>query len=430
MKRLCSLSRSKIGRSLAPCGRQLARRKRAQGPELRSPRAKLDLLSLVAFVKAIWLIGLLVVVGVSCRPVPVPTVIDTIKVSPVPYRVALDPTTSTAYVLHTNNTVSILQGAHLSNTVQFPQKTLSSSGPIVVQPRSGRVYVFDSLYHLIRVVEPNGTFTTIQSSDFSFYSERRGQGAIANPVTGYVYAINLWDRKENDQAIGGSVLVITGTEIIARVPVGRFPSAIAVNPVNGWIYVGDYPEQPEDYEQLITIISGTQVIAKSDMGWKPEVGGGIAAIIIDPHTGQVFTYISQRLFALRDLKPIREKLFDRPALQIMFNPVNGWLYAMMMKDEVLVMDTNLSVVERISIQPQHARAGNSSMAIDPIRGYVYVGSTDDGTLTVIRDTKVITTLQVGWDTTDIVVDPQTGLVYAVNNMSGDVTIVGFPETTK
>ncbi len=380
--------------------------------------------SLTAFAMAIGLIGLLLVIGVSCRPTPVPVVIDTIKISSAPYKIALDPARGTAYVLHTNNTVSIVQGTHLSNTIQFPQKTLSSSGPIVVQPRNGRVYVFDSLYHLIRVVEPDGTFTTLQDANFDF------RGAVANPVNGYVYALNLWDRKENDQPIGGSVLVITGTEVIASVPVGRFPSAIAVNPVNGWVYVGDYPKKLEDYAQLIRVISGTQVIASSDMGWKPKVGGGVAAIVIDPHTGQVFTYISQRLLALRDLKPIREKLFDKPALQILFNPVNGWLYVMMMKDEVLVLDTDLNVIESIVIKSARPRSGNWSMAIDPVRGYVYVGRIEDNLLAVIRDTKVITTLQAGWDTSDIGVDPQTGTVYAVNNMSGDVTVIGFPEPSK
>lgn len=181
-------------------------------------------------------VSLILMLAVACRPAPTPIVIDTIKVSSVPYKVALDPTTSAAYVLHTNNIVSVLHGTHLSSTVQFPQKTLSSSGPIVIQPRSGRVYVFDSLYHLIRVVEPNGTFTTLQDASFDF------REAAANPVNGYVYAINLWDRKENDQPIGGSVLVITGTRVVASVPVGRRPSVIAVNPVNGWIYVGDYPK--------------------------------------------------------------------------------------------------------------------------------------------------------------------------------------------
>lgn len=375
-------------------------------------------------------VSLALIMAVACRPAPIPTVIDTVKISPGPYKVVLNPTTSTTYVLHTNNTVSILRGTHLSNTVQFPQKTSSLSGPIVVQPHTGRVYVFDSLYHLIRVIETDGAFTTIQASDFRFYSDHRGQGAVANPVTGYVYAINLWDRKENDQAIGGSVLVITGTEITARVPAGRFPSAVAVNPINGLVYVGNSPEQPEDYDQMMITISGTQVIATSDMEQKPGRSGGISAIAIDSNTGQVFAYVNnQRLYALHDLKPIREKLLEKPVGQLIFNPVNKRLYAMMF-DEILVLDTDLNVIGRVSIEIKRSRSGNRSMAVDPVRGYVYVGRIEDDTLTVIRDTKIITTLQTGWDVTDIGVNPRTGMAYAVNNMSSSVTVIGFPEATK
>jgi DNA-binding beta-propeller fold protein YncE len=375
---------------------------------------------------AIALAGLLGMLGAACRPAPVPTVLGTIQLpaGEWPYKIAVNSTTGTAYVLNSNNSVSILQGMDLSRTIRLAQNAPGLSGPIIAQPLTGQVFVFDTLDHLIRVIEPDGTLSTLRDASFSF------REAAANPVNGYVYAINLWDRKENGQPIGGSVLVITGTEVITRVPVGRFPSALAINPVNGWIYVGDYPEEAQDYEQMISVISGTQVIDTSDMGQKPGLGGGISTIVIDPRTGQVFAYMNnQRLFALQDLQPVQERFFENPVMQLGFNPVNGQLYAMMIKDKVLVLDTHLRVVGRISIQTRRARAGNRSMAIDPIRGYVYVGSTDDGTLTVIRDTQVITTLQAGWDTTDMGIDPRTGLVYAVNNMSGDVTIAGFPEPT-
>ncbi len=377
-------------------------------------------LGTLALAICLGLVGLILILTTTRRSIPVPTVIGAVKLSSRPYKVAMNPDTGTAYVLHTNNSVSILQGTQLSDTISFSQYSLSQSGPVVVQPHTGRVYVFDSLYHLIRVIEPDGAFTTIQDPSFKF------RGAVANPVTGHVYAINLWDREEDGQAIGGSVLVITGAEVIARVPMGRSPSTLAVNPANGLVYVGHNLAETRDYNQVMAVISGTQVIATSDMGQQPGTGGGVADIIVDPRTGQVFVSMNQRIFALRDLKPVKEKMLDQPALELKFNPVDRRLYAMMY-DEVTVLDTNLNVIEHILLKPKRERSGNRSMAVDPVRGYVYVGSINDGTLTVIHDTKVITTLQVGWWTTDIGVDARTGLVYAVNNMSGDVTVVGFPE---
>lgn len=263
---------SERGVYLSACGATLM--KRVLNVELRFKAPALAL--------CLGLLGLLLMVTAACHSSPpsVPTVIDTVKLPSLPNRVAVDPANGVAYILHKNtDSVSILQGTHLSTTVQLASPKLRGTyDSIIVQPSTGRAYVFGSLGRPIRVIALDGTLATIQDPSFWF------RDAIVNPATGYIYATNLWDREENGKAIGGSVLVITGTQVIARVPVGRLPVSLAVNPANGLVYVGDHPETSKDNHQLITVISGTQVIATSDMGQVPGRGGGVSQIIVEGWT--------------------------------------------------------------------------------------------------------------------------------------------------
>lgn len=363
---------------------------------------------------------LILIVLTAYRKPPVPEVIATVKVEQSPYRITIDTTTGIAYLLQTN-TIAVIPGTFLNGVIPITQNA-GVSGPIVVQPETSSIYFFDSRPHSTYYrVKPDRTLETVYAPDFWF------DNAIIHPRTGYIYVKNLWDRQENDENIGGSVLVITDTQTVARIPVGRKPSARAVDPHSGLVYVGDSPGTAGDYTRMLTVISGAQVIATSDLGRPPGTNGGTVNPIIIDETGQVFVGLSQRLYALQDLKATDFIFFDKPALQILYNPVNKRIYAMMIGNEVLVLNKKLNVVKRIVIPYSSKEVGNRSMAIDPVRGYVYVGNIGDGTPAVIHDTRIIATLPVGWYTTDIGIDPNSGTVYAVNNMSHDVTVIGFPE---
>ena len=60
-------------------------------------------------------------------------------------------------------------------------------------------------------------------------------------------------------------------------------------------------------------------------------------------------------------------------------------------------------------------------------GYVYVADFRTNTVTVIRDTKVITTFDVGWYPYGIGVNPANGWVYVSNSNDSTATILGYRE---
>lgn len=370
---------------------------------------------------------LLLAITTACASEPIPQVIATIELPQHPRNIAVNPSTGIAYVLQ-ENMVSILHRGSLSSTQQMTRGA-GVSGAIIAPSFTNKVYVFDTAHHSIWVMDARLSFATVQEQTFWFNNDTRRRGILVHPLTGYIYALNLWDRKEAGEVVGGSVLVITDTHVVARIPVGRRPSTLAIDPLSGLVYVGDAPETPADYPNMLTVISGTQVIATSDLGQPPGTGGRIVEIVVVSPTRQVFVAFSERLYSLQDLIAVNSIHFDKSILGISYNSVNKRLYVMLIGNEILVLNTNFDIVKRINIPYQYPSEsiGNRTMAIDPVRGYVYVGNTGDGTLAVIHDTEILTTLQVGWYTTDIGVDSTSGMVYVVNDMSKDVTVIGFSE---
>ena len=75
--------------------------------------------------------------------------------------------------------------------------------------------------------------------------------------------------------------VVSGTQVIATVPVAHNPQAIGINPATGHVYVGGR----NSYE--VTVLSGTKVITKLTPARGPS------AIGVNPVTGYV--YVSLRL---------------------------------------------------------------------------------------------------------------------------------------
>jgi YVTN family beta-propeller protein len=67
------------------------------------------------------------------------------------------------------------------------------------------------------------------------------------------------------------------------------------------------------------------------------------------------------------------------------------------------------------------------MTIDPLTGNVYVADFRTNTVTLIRNTEVITTFDVGWYPYGIGVNPANGWVYVSNSNDDTVTILGYQE---
>src|SRR5262249_3423935 len=95
------------------------------------------------------------------------------------------------------------------------------------------------------------------------------QRAAYNRNNGYVYVTS---------GQFNTTTVISGTQVVATVPVGSRPANIAYNNGNGYIYVSN------SYGNTVSAISGTSVIATIQVGNFPE---GIAY-----DSGNGLTYVA------------------------------------------------------------------------------------------------------------------------------------------
>jgi DNA-binding beta-propeller fold protein YncE len=72
--------------------------------------------------------------------------------------------------------------------------------------------------------------------------------------------------------------------------------------------------------------------------------------------------------------------------------------------------------------------GGTDVAVNPVTGLVYVVNDYSGDVSIISGTEVITMVVVGDEPRVVAVDPDTGLVYVSNHRSRDITILSGTAT--
>jgi YVTN family beta-propeller protein len=88
-----------------------------------------------------------------------------------------------------------------------------------------------------------------------------------NPATGYAYVANFGSY---------DVTVISGTQVVTTLAAGGDPSAMGVNPASGYVYVANASSNN------VTVISGTQVVTTLAVGTIPWAVG------VNPASGYVY----------------------------------------------------------------------------------------------------------------------------------------------
>jgi YVTN family beta-propeller protein len=174
-----------------------------------------------------------------------------------------------------------------------------------------------------------------------------------NPVTGYVYVGN-WGNN--------TVAVISGTHLVTTLAVGSAPTAIAVNPTTGYVYVTNAASG------TVSVISGLQVIATLPVGQNP-----------------------------RNVKA---------------NPATGYVYVMNWSDDTVTIIKGTQVITTVLVAHNP-----NAIGVNPSTGYVYIGGINSNQITVLSATQVITTIQVPWGPAAINVDPTSGYIYSVLSSS-------------
>jgi YVTN family beta-propeller protein len=238
---------------------------------------------------------------------------------------------------------------------------------------------------------------------------------VVNPQTGYAYVASAYDRRTP---------ILSGTQVITTLSVGSGYGRgfFGINPTNGYIYLLAQCYPLGDWDKHITIFSGTQVITSFD----PEFGHCPEVVSVNPTNGYVYIGSSDYskyqdpvdyLTILSGTQMITA-VANIPVKAIAVNPVSGYVYVLSHGSTTVTVMSGARIVTSLPVGSNPSQIG-----VDPLTGYVYVVNTDSNDVTVISGTRVVKTLAVGYRPSAVAVDPERGLVYVTNHSGESVSII-------
>ena len=259
--------------------------------------------------------------------------------------------------------ICVLSGTSLVGTPEAPGE---ASRPQFAIYDSGNGYMYVPGY----AIDTAGIYVSVLS-DTTFVANVMVQPnpIDANPEpylsgaydsgNGYVYVA---DSNNNE------VSVVSGTSLVANVPVGDEPEWVTYDPGNGYVYVQNFNGD------TVSVISGTSVIGTVAVGDGPY---GAA-----------------------------------------YDPTNGYVYVPNSSSN------NVSVISGTSVVgTANTETGPSMAAYDPASGFIYVPDFGSDSVTVISSKSSIANVTVQSSPSWIAYDSGNGYVYVVNQGSDTVSVV-------
>ncbi len=326
-----------------------------------------------------------------------------------------------AYVVNEGGTIAVLDGPKLVKLIPWPNELLAvPPQDIAVHPDTGWVYVTDYDNDAIHVFSNTEVLATIPNVG------HRPKAIAIHPDTGYVYVAN--SRGSPQQKHPGTVAIISGTQVITRLRVGAVPHLIAINPVDGRVYVGQSSGGPAGNWGALAIIDGTRLITMTSLGLEKSAKD----LAIDERTGALYM-IQSRYLTYWDGEQI-ERLplgLGADGSRYVLNQVTvderdglayvgGWGTP---RDNVLFVVRAGEVITEIPVGYDPRQ-----IVVDETHDYVYVVNRMEGSMSVIRDTQVITTLSTGGiGPMHLAVDETRGYIYVSNATNHSVAVFGFDD---
>ena len=201
-----------------------------------------------------------------------------------------------------------------------------------------------------------------------------------------------------------------------------YPSAIAYNPSNGYLYVLSLnsvfvvdPASDRVIERIPLNMAGS--LEPTSIAYDPSNGYIYVAVnvssvlVINPATKEVVSEV-----------PVRGEIW-----QMVYDPSNGYIYAAVTSSNaVAVIDPSKNAVVAtigVGLNP-------IGMTYDPKNGYIYVADYGSGEASVInpKNNNVVANVSVGGFPWGITYDPKNGYIY-VAEYNGKVAVVD-PSTDK
>lgn len=337
-----------------------------------------------------------------------------------------------AYIVNQSGSIAILDGPQLVKLLPWPggKPRAWTLSELDVDPKTGYVWVGDNVSAAIHVISGTEVITTIPNVGIE------PNHLVVHPVTGLVYVTNPYGY--GSEPTLGTVTVISGTQVMATIPVGYVPQVLRVHPLNQNVYVGhvaSWPDDPADRSMgLVSAISGTTRIAQTTLGEPPNTRSAIMDIAINPKTGEF--YMLQDYYALvywdgqDDIRRIplgKQGYF--PGLNLSLNHVavdtkRNWAYVTSWDgppSHVVVAHKD-KVIAVLEVPGYDAR----DVVYDATHDYIYVANRLADNMSIIRGTEVITTLGTGGvGPTYITVDEKRGYIYVSNATDHSIAVFGY-----
>ncbi len=373
----------------------------------------------------LWL-GTLIVSFVACPSLWAQSLVGT---GSQPFAVAVNPATNTIYVVNNGpNTVTVIDGAtNTTRTVTVGRTPVAIS----VNPVTNEAYVANS---------GDGTVTVINETQGSVRNISVGenpQAIIVNPLTNKIYVAAADGKIISDFNPDGDVVVIDGSNdtVTTRIPGGKNPFALALNPVTNRIYVAN---DANGSNATVRVIDGSSdTLVGSPIG----VGNSPNALAVNPVTNKIYVINGNDLSVIDGVSnTIRTTtaLPNNNLTAIAVNPVTNFIYITGAQGIGTLMAVN-GATDTLSLSGI-ALIGNSpsALAVNSLTNLIYVtDSAPRGGHVVVIDGSASPITRVDSITTGdgpgaVAVNPVTNRVYVANynDLRGTVAVVdGATRTT-
>jgi len=350
----------------------------------------------------LWLLLGMVLSAGTALPQNVTT---TIGVGNSPAAIAVNPVTSTIYVVNSaSNNVSVINGA--TNSLTATVTTGTNPVAIAVNPASNMVYVANNGSNDVTVI--NGV-TNVPST----ITNPNGIAPVAvalNPLSNLIYVAN--SGSNNLTVINGA-----SNTVVATVGGGGNPNAVVVNPATNLVYVANRSSNN------VTVVNGANngVVATVGTGTNP------VSLAVDTATNMVYAANSgsNNLTVINGASNTVAATVGvgTSPTAVTVNPVTNLIYvANNGSSSVSVVNGATNTVSNT------VTAGNSPAAVaaDPTTDQIYVVNTASNNVTVIDGVSNATTTVADPNAiapVAVAVDPVTNTVYTANNGSGNVSVI-------
>lgn len=328
------------------------------------------------------------------------------------------------YFINYLSSVGVIEGSRLVKLIDPPWLegvTARHLRDLAIHPATGLVYVVERYEGVVHVIQDLDVVATVPVGG------RFPKYITVDPVSPYLYATSgVGPSEASTKTV---VTVISGTEVVAHIPLGYQPYSQFYNPVEQATYIGYYgkhigePMDDPPQNGVLAVIKGTEIITRTQLGY-PE-NRNVNDMAVNARTGEMYFIESDTSLIYRsptgELSRLRLKTLGYGTLRdVVVDAKRGWAYVGTWgtPSQVLVIEKDQILAELPVAEDPLA------LAVDETHDYVYVASRLANVFTVIRGTEVITAMRHdGIGSSQIVVDEPKGYIYVLNpDYGGSVSI--------